>query len=449
MSTHISAQLNAQPVHGGAGTLRVNRFLAVFYAVVGITAFPSNYVYYVAPFVVVLSSLLGRGGPTAPPRLAALAVGLTALTAISFGWNDLRGLRNNYPGLAFAVVTWLPILILLSNRGARLRMDDRSTRQLVVFLSMFVLLQAAVVVFQVTQTRNWDALAGTFGLLDFRGSVTISQVFFTFNIFVISLFLIPYSRRPIVKIALIAGFASVAAAQSGHQTIFFLVTVLIVFASLKRFRVWLRVVFAGFFLVAAVLWFFPQTPDLAMQWALRAVFQDFPKRLMVVEAYELLKDPKISLVGTGIGQFTSRAALFSSGEYLSTSLPSVITGQSVWYEEIVAPLIELQERVGEGSAISKPYFSWVTVPVELGLIVTTIFAWWIVKQIRLTRKLSRSGNREVEGLARFQSGFLIFLVLCATIENYFEFVQALMLPVMLYAFATARIAYCLEEEAGT
>jgi hypothetical protein len=425
------------------GSLRLNDLLSLLFVVAVITAFPSNTIYYLAPIVVVLWPLVGRG-VVSPASLARLVVALLAFTALSLTWNEVVGARNNYAGAVFAGITWLPMLILLANRGAKIRMDDRVTHRLVVFLSMFVLLQSAAVAFQATQTSDWDALAGTFGLLDYRGTVTISQVMFTFNIFVINLFLIGYWRYRIVKLAVLAGFVAVAAAQSGHQTIFFVITILTVFASVKRMGAWMRMVIAAGFLMAAVLWFFPQTPALAILWMQRVMFQDFPKGLIVVEAIELLRDPKVALMGTGVGQFTSRAALFSSGEYLSLPLPPVLTGQSTWFIEIVAPLLDLQERIGEGSAIAKPYFSLVTIVIEFGLVVTALLGWWIFKQGLRARRLFKFGVREVEALARFQVGFLLFLLLCSTVENYFEFVQALMLPVLLYIFATGRIAYCLE-----
>jgi hypothetical protein len=427
------------------GNVRLNEFLSLVYVVVAITAFPSTTVYYLAPVVVVLWSIVA-GGIVSSGKLARLVVALLALTAVSLAWNEIAGLRNNYAGVVFAGITWLPILILLANRGAEWRMDDRVTHHLVVFLSVFVLLQSAAVAFQMTQTSDWDALAGTYGFLDYRGQITISQVLFTFNIFVINLFLIPYWRYRIVKVALFAGFAAVAAAQSGHQTIFFVVTIIAVFASLKRMRTWFRVIVAAGFLVAVVLWFFPQTPRLAVLWMQKVFFQEFPKSLIVLEAYRLLQDPKVALMGTGIGQFTSRAALFSSGEYLNVALPTLLTGQSIWYTEIVTPLLDLQEQIGEGSAIAKPYFSLVTIVIELGLVVTALLGLWILKQGVRARRLFQVGIKEVVGLARFQVGFLLFLVLCSTIENYFEFVQALMLPVVLYVFATGRIAYCLERD---
>ncbi len=410
------------------------------------TAFPSNFAYYVSPL-----ALLGWGFIGTPvvstTRAFCLVAGLAGLTATSLLMNAIRGLSNSMPGVAFALVMWLPIIALLAHRGDAFAISDREVRRVVRILAKFCLLQAGVVAFQSTQTSNWDALAGTYGMFDFLGRITISQVMFTFNIFAVNLFLLAYWRNLLVKVAITSGFIAVAAAQSGHQTLFFIVTLLIVYGSARSIKALPKAVAGVVVFSAMVLYLFPATPQLALAWADRLLLQEFPKAAVVLQAFELVQDWKVQLLGTGLGQFSSRAALFASGQYLGVSLPDFMSGQSTYFALVMEPLLDLHQRVGEGSAIAQPYFSILTVVVEFGFVVLFSAIVWTVIEIVRARRHFRHPVREVRGLAQFQVAFLVFLVLCCTIENYLEFVQALTLPVLLYIFAAARLRYLLEVQA--
>jgi hypothetical protein len=423
------------------GTRRVVTLLLL---VLTITAFPSNYLFYLAPVMMLAWPLVGER-MVSHTRLFGVAVALLGLTFLSLTSNLLSGKTNNYAGLLFAGMTWASTLILVCNRGDRWRVSDGQSRTIVSVLSGFVILQAITVALQATQTRNWDALAGTYGMFDFRGRITISQVMFTFNLFVINLYLLPYWRRLVVKVAVVAGFVAVAAAQSGHQTAFFILTLFMIYGSIGAVRAWPKLLLGALSLAAVVLVLFPSTPSMAMVWAERLLFQEYPKALVVLRSLELLGEWHVAALGTGVAQFSSRAALFSSGGYLGVALPQALTGQSSYFVEYMLPLLDLQDRLGEGSAIAKPYFSILTLAVEFGLIVFVAGAIWVLRELVRARKSFRAESREVRGLARFRAGFLLFLVMCGMIENYFEFVQAITLPVLLYLLAEARIQARLDQ----
>ena len=70
----------------------------------------------------------------------------------------------------------------------------------------FVIVQSVIGVLQFAASRNGDAVAGTFGLLDFYyNNISIAQVYFSFTLFGMILFLMLDFRRPIARIAIIMG----------------------------------------------------------------------------------------------------------------------------------------------------------------------------------------------------------------------------------------------------
>jgi hypothetical protein len=404
-----------------------------------LTAFPSNYVYYFAPIMVLLTGLLFNVIISLKKFVIVIVIYLGA-AFISLSINEFDKIQVNYPGLIFSLITYLPILLFLS-KGRFFEINDLSQKKLIKFISIFVIIQSIVVFFQMTQTTNWDALSGTFGLFDYRGRITISQVMFTFNMFVMVLFLLPYFKLWIVKIAILLGFVSVSAAQSGHQTIFFIVTIVMVYLSFRNFKILIQSASVISILAISVLYFFPRTLTLAVSWFNNIVFGNFPKRLVVLEAFNLLKDFKIVSLGTGVGQFSSRASLFSSGEYLGVSLPSIITGKSHFYEQIMVPLIELQQMVGQGSAIAKPYFSILSIILEFGIPISILIMILLLKEIYNNYKGSKLKFKEINMLYKFKNASLIFFLLSSFIENYAEFVQAIFLPILIYYMVEGRIGY--------
>lgn len=82
---------------------------------------------------------------------------------------------------------------------------------------------------------------------------------------------------------------------------------------------------------------------------------------------EILSNPKNLIIGTGLGQYSRRAALVSSNEYQDRKLPSFLAGQSTYYRAHIPEANDVFKATGEGSAISMPYFSLLSIFVETGL----------------------------------------------------------------------------------
>lgn len=425
------------------GERNARLFFWLFIVVSIVCAFPSKYLYYLAPFVFLSGIVFFHSPFLSLGRFLLIVFVLLFVGAISLLWSVLRGDLVNFPGFFLWFVTWSPIFILLAGPGWRAGVPERQAVTFVVYIAWFTLIQSVVGFVQFYISGNSDAVTGTFGLFDFMDGITITQVFYTFNLFMLVLFLLAYwSWGWLPKASIIMALLAVSLAQSGHQTIFYGIILFIVFMDKLSLLQVARAFLLFALLLSFVLYFYPNTLLVAREWALKTLYLETPKNQIVASAAELLtSDAKVFLLGTGPGQFSSRAALITSDAYLRVDLPEAVEGQSSWFTEFVLPLMELHREIGEGSAIAQPYFSTLTLVMELGVPFGVLgLLWFLVKAIGF-RKLTahKAREREVVGLARYCMGLLLFLVLNSFIENYMEFTQAIMLPILLYLWAQARI----------
>ena len=115
-----------------------------------------------------------------------------------------------------------------------------------------------------------------------------------------------------------------------------------------------------------------------------------PKKMVTFAAAKIMSSPKNVLLGVGMGQYGSRAALITSGDYLSVKIPDVLLGESQYYHELIVPPLAVFQKQGEGSAISKPYYSALNQIVEFGVPLTLLLLAAGAFQFLRNRQLSAS-----------------------------------------------------------
>lgn len=391
-----------------------------------------NFAYVLPPLF--LAAQLLWSDTAAATRTLLLALLVTVVSCSSLFIDAIRGQTTNPPGVFVGLVTFLPLLMMTTERFRR-PVDDALFQRILNVVAWYVIVQAVIGLLQLAATGNPDAVTGTLGLLDFHtGAITIAQVYFGFLILGMVLFLMLDARTLLTKIGIAAGMIAAAASQSGHQCIFF-VAALALWAILQTRRVAVMLAVgtlaAGLFVLVLVL--YPATIDHSRQWYAKTVDNPgSPKRLALEGAGAILSDPKNLFLGTGFGQYSSRAALITSGEFLSVPLPHVVTGQSDYYRQYLVPGMDIFEQQGEGSAISKPYFSGLSVLVEFGLVLSLVvvaaLAWNLVRALRMMYsphpRMAQAGMLACTGIT--------FLLLCCLVENYVEFPQAVFVPYLLY-----------------
>jgi hypothetical protein len=452
-NTHEIPHSHTTPIPAGPFAFASSRFASLseqrLYQLTTITiliiAFPSNFIYYMAPPFFLAGALLLETAVSA--RRLLLFVSISVLfTFAALGFDLYAGNRINPAGVLFSLLMYLPFFILLAQHE-RFALSDVFIHRLVGFLRGFIYIQAVASFLQLTyglifrREFNGDFICGTFGLFDVITGITISQVLFTFTVLNTCMFLVAYRHRRGVRLAIGLGFLCCVCAQSGHQIIFFSLTVSILAVVQQRSfgRLIQTVAFVGF-LIGLVQLVYPATLRTAIEWAEKVLISErSPKRNVVEAAFEEILKAEHMIVGTGLGQFSSRAALFSSGEYLSVNLPSFLTGKSDVFVNHMMPQLDLFAVVGESSAIAAPYFSIISVFSEFGPLLSVALIAMAIAALAHNAKLSRYETEEIRDLSLYCNFFIVFLFLNCLIENYLEMVQANFIPILLYVLAQGRI----------
>jgi hypothetical protein len=421
-----------------------------FVACLIVVSLPIKNIAYVTP-PLYLAILWLHGERRVFGRTVVLSSVILMISGIAVLWDHLAGKTVNFPGIWFGLFTYAPLFVLLSETFDR-TIDEATYDRFAKVCAWFILIQSAVGLLQFVGTGNADAVCGTLGLIDgFRSSVTIIQVYFTFIVFSMILFLLPVANQVFYRVTIGVGVLICVLAQSGHQTIFFVATLLLCgLARATHIATLVRTVIAAAVVSLLVMQVYPDTYFIAREWYVKLIeSSNSPKRLVCQGAMSILEEPKNLLIGTGLGQYSSRAALMSSNEYLNVSLPSFMTGKSDYYNDIMEPSIELFDEIGEGSAMSKPYMSVVSVPVELGLVLSIALLAVICRSAFSYLSLMTRDSGEVGWIGFGMLVGTIFLSLCCVVENYAEFSQAIFVPFILLVVAgsRARTALSLSESA--
>ena len=381
-------------------------------------------------------------------RVFLLSGALLSLSLIAILWDQLNGQAVNFPGPFMALMTYAPILLLVTEKYDY-KISSTTYEKLVNICVWFLIVQSLIGIVQYLLVRNTDAVSGTFGLLDTWGSnITIMQVYYTFTMFGMILFLYPESDKTMPRIAIGIGLFACILAQSGHQTVFLVLAIFFCgMLRMNNLNTQLRTLGAALGVALFALILFPQTLWLSGEWFRKVTNPHYsPKYLVTEGSVDILSTPKNFLIGTGLGQYTSRAALITSDEYLNVRLPSVLVGRSDYYLDHVRPANSLFYSIGEGSAMAKPYMTALSIPVELGIPLTLALLALVIIQAVRCLQMMWSNSEELQKIGFAALVGICFLVLNCTVENYAEFTQAIFLPCLLYTVAMSRAIPMLEAE---
>jgi hypothetical protein len=410
-----------------------------FLACLIVVSLPIKNFAYVAPAIYLLIMWL-HGEYGIVRRVALLGSAIVTISLFAIYWDHLGGRTVNFAGLWFGLITYAPLAILLCETFDR-NIDGPAYDRYVAVCAWFILFQSFIGVLQLLATRNPDAVCGTFGLLDgSQQQITIAQVYFTFTIIGMILFVVPAANGWLPRVAIAVGALVCVLAQSGHQIIFLVLALLV--CGLRRithFGTLVRTFAAAAVLAFLVLQIYPDTIWLAREWYEKVTdTSQSPKWLALEGAASVMEEPKNLLFGTGLGQYSSRAALISSDEYLNVKLPGFLTGRSEYFDRYIRPPIALFEEIGESSAIAKPYMSVMSLPVELGLLLTILLIAAICHSVVWCTRVMAGEDEQLRRIGFTMLVGVLFFVLCCFIENYAEFSQAVFAPFLLFIVAGSR-----------
>lgn len=404
-----------------------------------IASAPIRNAQYVLPWVVAIHfAVAGREwllvrllGLTAAVAAVSVVVALLALDPV------------NASGIFWGSVTYGTLLFWL----AWPRRDFHSVDSALIrsrgcdMVAVFIVVQSIVGLAQYVMSRQPDrpdSVTGTLDPLWFRhGGSTISQPSLAVMLVGAILFVAAMRQRRFHTLAVGLGGLCLFVSQAGHQLIILMTAIVLVTLVVGRRPGTLARLFVALVaVVAAAQLLTPDTIRRAPTWFDRAIVsQDSLKRQAWSDALDVIWVETVPGFGSGTGQYSSRAGLISSDEYLSVGLPHVLTGKSELYVERVEPKLEIFERVGEGSAISKPYSSATSLLVEFGPLAALALALAaLLTVLGCTARVRASSN--VARRTWFALGVgLAFVIGLSFVENYVELAQATFLPGLLYLVA--------------
>jgi hypothetical protein len=424
------------------------KLLGAFIALIVIVAFPGKLLFYISPLVLILISLFA-GGFIRFWRLVGIIFGVVVMSLASIAFDVMDGGHANMPGLVFGVITYLPIFILWS-LSKDFRVSEGFAWHLANACLVFILFEGAVGAAEWVIAHNADFVSGTFGLFDtVTKESTISQVNFCFTLFCMTVYCGLWIHKRRMKFGCGVAVATALVAQTAHQTLFFMALMpALAVTGGKRFRRLGASIGVVAAVVAGAFFFDPEFVEHIEDWAYKVLLNPTsPKRLSVTAALELMRGKNL-LFGVGLGQFSSRAAIMSSGGGTTVNLPKILMDTSTYYERFMKLPVFIFQQGGEGSAMAMPYFSILSVITEFGLVIAALFLFKIIQAVTENIRLGAASS-EAWRLSCYCNFFIGFLLLCSFIQNYLELTQAIMIPVLLYIVSKARLRVVSEGVAAS
>lgn len=329
-----------------------------------------------------------------------------------------------------------------------LRKSSSITMFILFFEALYGILQGVVGAIQSGSfdLANGDVVRGTiepgFSVLGLGGNAMFAILVSALMLYVLSMLRSPLSLQRIcicLMVIVVWVMASVL-----HTIIFFggaFVFAIVLFkipkkqvGSLKNIRKYRNMLIGFMILVAALLpIFFPSNiKSIPILLAHSLAFGEDSYSEKVVATFNTIillptDYPLQPLIGIGPGQYSSRASMILSGEYLGgTSLPfqSHIGGATKKY--IMPMWTRLRSIVGKSSTFF-PFYSWMSLYGEMGLAGLVVAGFWIIRTALRLRKYY-SHKFPLMNLAMLV--LLFYVAILGFQDNYWEFTQV-MTPVFL------------------
>jgi len=428
-----------------SASVRSQGLLGLYAMILLLASVPSKFIFYLIGPVSLLVTFVLKGYWRWKHLVVYVFFGVLALTSI---------MLEPYPSL-FSLLLWpvtygtFVVLFAFLVFPIRVFPSESTMQRAAQIATYWIGVQGIVGVVQYLLSGNTDAVAGTVGLLDLRGNITINQVYFGFAVLslVPAVWFAPYRLRyrwASLAVSLIA----VAFSQSGHGTVAFVMAFTFVYlASDVRPR---ALAMAGVVIVllgSATLVVYPNIVTVSKIWLKRSMNPDSPKALMVKELWSgYATDAKLLFLGSGPGQYVSRAALIGSG--LLTHFKTELQKVPRRTEESFLPVLQHYYQIGEGSAIAKPYNSFVSLYAENGVFVATLVVIALVGVMLTNLYRANTFDEEQRYLRRYVAFYVLFLLLVSLVELYFEMPAAIAPGGWLAIMAVARSRYLLRAARG-
>jgi hypothetical protein len=316
-----------------------------------------------------------------------------------------------YANVIIAFVTWAGIVVLLllpvyGMQNPLLLHKAKKLAWAILFLeSLWGIVQG---VYGFTQTGSFDIANGDYveGTIhpSLAPELSYSNVMFAINIALLLLFLLPevWRQKNLKVIVYGLGVLAFVMASVVHVILFLIISggmAFLLLISGKQLRSsWMARISLIFGTIPLLVWvFLPRNLGTAPNFGLQFLQGEEPKSVSIITA--LTDMPReywfMSVVGLGPGQYASRAGLISTGLYFGglknpkrvPYLPNKLTKAQ---EKYLLPLWQWHESNPFWGSTQKPYFSWLAIYSELGLLgwlVIVVILLLLLKKVKRLPKV--------------------------------------------------------------
>jgi len=301
---------------------------------------------------------------------------------------------------------------------------------------------------------NGDVVTGTIRL-SFDNANDFSNPMFATNIVLLITFLVPSSlQENKSKLLLILGCIALVLASVVHAIVYpvisLLVTILIFSPTFmyKYSRGAMVIILILSFILVSFFTLAPHNFSRLIPYVQRVFIDRDNSRSQVVEniiTEGIYRYPWLAFIGIGPGQFSSRAGLIGTGLYFGgpitpTPIPFLPQGMSEPFERYVIDLwIEAVTNPANASSTFQPFFSWLSIFVEGGMLLTGFVFLTIIGLFWRVWRNSRPVSFRLHGMMLCTS--ILFILMIGLQENYWEVPQAIFVGAMLIKVSYSYLCY--------
>ena len=370
-------------------------------------------------------------------------------------------------GAILTLITYSSFIFLLITPFS-VYSDRYSYLRYAVIIKYLILIQATLGILQLFATMALksfsfdgsmgDKVQGTISPVSFLvGTSDFGNIAFATNMVFLLLFFVPYVMvYNKGKMVMAWGAFSLLCASVLHILIGLVGAIIIVGFFFRRFS---KVSYKAFYVLITIgvgigllARLQPSNFTLIKNYAIIYAKAKSPKATQTITVVTDIPQeyPTMLFLGFGPGQYSSRASLIATGTYLGGInnnkdyffLPNSMTKP---FEEFMLDdwLESNIDAIYGGSAMSKPFYSVMSIYTEFGLIVlTTLFLLIGYQIIRLRSSFLQAAYTDEEKVSKFLSFSLalsmLFLTFICFIENYLEISQAIFPGLLMIKYFYSR-----------
>lgn len=300
-----------------------------------------------------------------------------------------------------------------------------------------------------------DYVQGTINFFSFfNRAIGFNNQVFTLNVIFFMTFLYPYlfikKKVKVVKVAMVLAGIAILVSSVLHLIIALVISVLffIFVCEFGRFKSLFKFGALMSLAVLFIVYTQPRNFTLFTEYGKSLFLKSSPKLVYAVNTFDALLpidgDYNKLLFGLGPGQFSSRAALIASNEYLESDLSTIFEPyKSESYLKYFEPTWDMyrdnKEKYGN-STMTRPFFSILSFISEYGLLLFLVIIFFFLKYAsNLKSKYKKEPNDFKKSLIGVSFIASLFLFSIGVFENYWELTPGIFPGMMLLKLVSSNI----------